>query len=57
MAMLPGVEQRTAELADGAVVAFFGIGTLDTTRITFVEINVLLNVGHAAHPRCYANSV
>ena len=52
MAVLSGVEQGTAELADGADVARFGIGTLNMTPITFVEINVPLIAGHTAHPPC-----
>jgi hypothetical protein len=45
-----------AELADGADVALVGIGEVDMTSGAFVEINGLLKVGHAAHPRCYAHN-
>jgi hypothetical protein len=48
------VNGRSVELADGAAVALFGIGSVYMTSIAFVEIEVSLKAGHAAHPPCSA---
>jgi hypothetical protein len=42
----------SAELADGAVVAFIGIGGISMISIAFGAISVSRKAGHAAHPQC-----